>query len=176
MKTRERDDLPETPTGRRSLCCIRRAEPQEAAALAAVAWAAKASWGYSAMELAAWRAELSPSPASIRMRPTYVAEIEGRIVGFHALDMDCSPVDLAHLWVQPEFMRRGIGRSLLAHAMQFLAAGGHACLHIDADPGAEPFYLAQGAVRVGVTRAPIDGDPDRVRPRLLLPTNRSRAA
>lgn len=154
---------------------IRPAEPEEAEALAAIAWAAKASWGYSATQLAAWRAELSPSPQSIRMRPTYVAEVESRIVGFYALDMDREPVELAHLWIQPAFMRRGTGRSLLAHAVQFLAAGGHASLHIDADPGAEPFYLAQGAVRVGVTRAPIDSDPDRVRPGLLLTTSRSRA-
>ena len=136
--------------------------------MAAIAWAAKASWGHSDAQLEAWRDALTPSAASIRARPTCVAELDGEPAGFYQLDMSTQPVELDHLWVQPRFMRQGVGRALLAHAVQTLARRGIATLHIDSDPDAEPFYLACGAVRVGVRPAPIDRQPERVRPQLLL--------
>ena len=39
-------------------------------------------------------------------------------------------------------------------------------LTIDADPNAELFYLAYGAIRTGTIAAPIEGVPDRVRSQL----------
>ena len=41
-------------------------------------------------------------------------------------------------------------------------------LHIDADPHAERFYLACGALRVGAVPAPLEGEPQRVRPQMAL--------
>jgi hypothetical protein len=43
---------------------------------------------------------------------------------------------------------------------------------IDADPHAEAFYRACGALRIGGVAAPIDGQPQRVRPQLVLSTVR----
>ena len=82
--------------------------------------------------------------------------------------LDGSPWELEHLWVHPDWLRRGIGRALLARAMEAAAEKGEAALLIDADPHAEAFYLAAGAQRVGAVAAPIAGQPDRVLPRLLL--------
>jgi GNAT superfamily N-acetyltransferase len=147
---------------------IRPARVEEAHALAELAWAAKASWGYSQAQLEAWREGLSPSAASIAEEPTFVAEVGEALAGFCQLDAQASPVELAHLWVHPRFMGQGVGRALLARAMREAAALGSEALHVDSDPNAEPFYVACGATRVGEVPAPIDGEPQRVRPQLRL--------
>ena len=81
--------------------------------------------------------------------------------------------ELTHLWVVPSMMRQGIGRALLAHAMLSAREGGASTIAIDADPNAEPFYLACRARREGVVAAPIIGNPARVRPQLSLPVDGS---
>jgi hypothetical protein len=63
---------------------------------------------------------------------------------------------------------RGIRRALLAHAVNTACLAGASSIVIDADPNAEPFYVACGAVRQGIVAAPIAGDPARVRPQLSL--------
>jgi GNAT superfamily N-acetyltransferase len=147
---------------------IRSATPGDAAALSRIAHAAKAHWGYSAAQLEQWHDDLTLTTASIRRAPTLVAEIDGAAAGVLQIDDDATPWSLAHLWVSPRHMRRGVGRALLARAAALAAAAGQRVLAIDADPNAEPFYLAAGARRVGAIAAPIAGDPDRVRPQLEL--------
>ncbi|MCL4744471.1 MAG: GNAT family N-acetyltransferase [Burkholderiaceae bacterium] len=159
-----------------SLAQIRRARSEERETLAAIAWDAKASWGYRAPTLESWREALTPTAGSLRTQPTYVADVHGRVAGFYQIDMKAQPVELGHLWVRPEFMRRGIGRALLEHAARYLAGVRVATLHIDSEPGAEPFYISCGALRVGERAAPIEGRPNRVRPQLCLSTTRPERA
>lgn len=147
---------------------IRRAEEQDASALSAIAMAAKAHWPYTAAQLEAWRDDLTISAELIASAPTYVAELEGEIAGFYSLIHEGQTWSLEHLWVAPDQMRRGIGRALLSHAMDFAARSGAASIAVDADPYAEPFYIACGARRVGAITAPVEGDPARQRPQLLL--------
>lgn len=147
---------------------IRRAVEDEAGALSAIALAAKAYWPYTAAQLAAWRDDLRISAELIASSPTYVAELDGEIGGFYSLVQEDQAWNLEHLWVAPDHMRRGIGRALLSHAMEVAARSGAASLAIDADPYAEPFYIACGARRVGAIAAPIEGQPGRERPQLLL--------
>ena len=129
----------------RLLVHIRPAQPGEAEALSAIAWAAKASWGYSAAQLETWHEGLTPSVESVRVQPTYVAELNNEFAGFCQLNTTAQPIELEHLWVHPKFMRQGVGRALLAHAAEYLARSGVVSLHIDSDPYAEPFYVACGA-------------------------------
>jgi len=80
---------------------------------------------------------------------------------------------MRNLWVAPEHMRQGFGRALLFHALQTAALGGASFIHIDADPNAESFYVACGAARIGEVPAPIAGQPNRIRPQLMLAVTRS---
>ena len=57
-------------------------------------------------------------------------------------------------------LRQGLGRRLLAHAARVARLAGAREIAIEADPQAEPFYLAQGAVRVGARAAPFPANPD----------------
>jgi GNAT superfamily N-acetyltransferase len=150
---------------------IRCAHVEDAEALAQLAWAAKASWGYSQAQLEGWREGLSPTASSISGQPTFIAEVGQRLAGFCQLNLQVRPPELEHLWVHPHFMRRGVGRALLAQCRHQLAGRGVEFLHIDSDPNAELFYVACGAVRVGEVAAPIEGQLGRARPQLRLSTS-----
>ena len=147
---------------------IRPAQGHEAEALSALALKAKASWGYSADTVELWKQDLSISTDAITSRPTFVAAIGDEIVGFYSLLPSNHSWKLDHLWVLPQFMDRGIGRALVAHALETAARGGASAVTVDADPNAESFYLACGADRYGEILAPIPGQPERVRPQLAF--------
>ncbi|WP_280151043.1 GNAT family N-acetyltransferase [Piscinibacter sp. XHJ-5] len=149
---------------------IRPALANEAERLSTIALAAKGRWPYSPAQIDAWRADLTLAPESISALHVHVAEVRGEVVGFYALDHPGDELQLEHLWVHPDHVGQGIGRGLLAHALQLAAEHGASEIAIDADPHAEPFYLACGARRVGTVAAPIEGSPQRARPQLRLAT------
>lgn len=149
---------------------IRRARSGESPVLSRIAFEAKATWGYTAEQMERWRAELTVSGASLRDTPTFVAQLDGRAIGYWQVRMDTQPPQLDQLFVDPRHLRRGVGRRLLCHALDYLWTRGIAHVSIEADPHAEAFYLAMGARRIGALAAAIDGDPLRVRPLLHLDT------
>jgi len=155
---------------------LRAARADEHAALTALARRAKAHWGYPADALARWHDALTVTRASIESLPTAVAERDGVVVGFFQLRLNEPDAALEHLWVQPEQIGHGIGRALLQRALGDSRAAGHGRLCIDADPHAEAFYRACGAERVGEVAAPIEGQPQRVRPQMVLAALRHHAA
>jgi ribosomal protein S18 acetylase RimI-like enzyme len=147
---------------------IRPAQGHEAEALTALALKAKAYWGYPADTIELWKQDLTVSAHTITSRPTFVAVLGNEIVGFYSLSPSHHFWKLDHLWVLPQFMDRGIGRALVAHAQKTAAGGGASSVTVDADPNAESFYLACGADRCGEVPAPIPGEPRRVRPQLAF--------
>jgi GNAT superfamily N-acetyltransferase len=136
---------------------ITRANPPDAPALSAIAWAAKGHWGYPAHWMEQWRDQLTITPEFIAANETFGAVSNRRIIAFHALLETAEGLRLEHLWVLPEKMGQGIGRTLFAHAAERAAARGARSLTIEADPNAEPFYRHLGAVRSGVLASEIDG-------------------
>ncbi|MEO6444863.1 MAG: GNAT family N-acetyltransferase [Gemmatimonadaceae bacterium] len=69
-----------------------------------------------------------------------------------------------HLWIAPEHHRRGIGGALLERALAVASDAGVASVRVESDPNAEPFYVRRGARRVGLTPAPMPGEPNRMLP------------
>jgi GNAT superfamily N-acetyltransferase len=149
---------------------IRSATPSDIAAMDRIALDAKASWGYAAEQLQAWRSDLLTPPKSLNSHPTFVAEIDGEVRAFAQASSSSRPWELVALWVSPPYMGRGIGRALLGRVAAQAHAAGQRCLAIDSDPNAEPFYRACGARVVGSVPAAIEGQPGRTRPQLVLAT------
>ena len=147
---------------------IRRARAGEARALSVLALESKQHWGYSPRDIERWRSELGISNDEIEAYPTFVAETGEAIAGFYSLVPKAEAWVLEHFWVSPKFNRRGVGRALLQHASDTARAAGASAIAIDADPHAEPFYVACGAIREGAISAPIADDPQRTRPQLVL--------
>lgn len=136
------------------------ARPEQAQALTALAFAAKAHWGYPPAWLRQWASILTVTPAYIRAHPTYVAfaeEMPETPVGFCAVQLQPPAALLDHLWVLPAMQRCGVGRALFAQAEAAARRAGASRLKITGDPHAEDFYRRMGAVVCGYQPAPMGG-------------------
>jgi N-acetylglutamate synthase-like GNAT family acetyltransferase len=131
---------------------LRRADPNQAATLTALAIRSKAFWGYSADFMEACRAELLVSQDNIQdSKNQYViAESAGEVLGFYALErLSASEFELDALFVEPLHIGTGVGRRLIRHAIQAVAGAGGRELFIQGDPNAEKFYCAAGGKLIG---------------------------
>lgn len=149
---------------------LRPAVPGEAAALSALALRSKAHWGYDAAFLDACRDELTLRDDELAARRTLVAELDGTVAGFGTLEGEPPYGELGMLFVDPAAIGRGVGGALLAALLDRAHDEGFTRLAIDADPNAEAFYLAHGAVRVGEVAS--GSVPGRVLPQLALELTR----
>jgi len=140
----------------------------EATERSALAVEAKAHWGYSTEVLESWKPLLRVTDADIAANRVFVASVDDPVAGFYSLAPGAGPWELDDLWVSPRFMHRGLGRELLAHALESARRGGASRVTVDADPNAESFYRENGATRCGEVPAPIPCQPARVRPQLAF--------
>ncbi|MFE2426196.1 GNAT family N-acetyltransferase [Streptomyces sp. NPDC059373] len=151
---------------------IRAARPDEAGLLTDLALRSKAHWGYDEAFMAACRDELTVSPQEIALHRTMVAEREhdGRVsvIGFSTLEGEPPEGAVGMMFVDPTAIGQGFGRLLFEHLLATARDTGFRRLTIDADPNAEPFYRAMGAVRIGET--PSGSVPGRVLPLLAVTT------
>lgn len=123
----------------------------EAPALSGLALRSKGYWGYDEEFLFACRDELTVRPADVGARRTLVVEEAGHVLGFTTLDGEAPQGALGMMFVEPAAIGRGVGRLLFERTMEQARRLGFVRLTIDADPNAEPFYVAMGAIRIGVT-------------------------
>jgi GNAT superfamily N-acetyltransferase len=141
---------------------IRAARPQDADELSELAIRSKAHWGYDAAFIEASREELTIPADQVVARRTYVAVSRDsdadpatlggqrqRILGFGTIEGEPPAGELGMLFVDPSVIGRGVGSALFAHLSSVAGEVGFHRLTIAADPNAEPFYLARGAVRIG---------------------------
>jgi GNAT superfamily N-acetyltransferase len=147
---------------------LRAGRRDEARLLSDLALRSKGYWGYDQAFLDACRAELTLAPEDVESQRVTVAECDGQVVGFYALAGEPPEGTLADLFVAPEHLRGGVDQALWQHAMVAARALGFARPTLEGDPGAEPFYLARGAHRIG--SVPSGSIPGRVLPLLEVPT------
>lgn len=104
-----------------------------------------------------YREDLLAHPEAIHIPPSQmleegvrVAEIAGQIVGFSAVLPKAAQIfDLDGLFVEPVRWRNGIGRELIADAVQYVKAQGGNTLEVVANPTAEVFYEKNGFEKFG---------------------------
>lgn len=145
---------------------VRPARSDEAGTLSALAYRSKAYWGYDRAFMAACREELTLFPPEIAGRRAAVAEQSGRVLGLITVEGEPPEGAVGMMFVDPPVIGFGIGRLLFTHALATARDAGFVRLTIDADPYAEPFYRAMGAVRVGTV--PSGSLPGRLLPRLAV--------
>jgi len=155
-----------------ALWTVRPAKSEDADALTQIAFEAKAHWGYPAHWMEHWRHAWTITPEFLQSHPTWVGEQDGRSVAFASLTPLGRRARLEHLWVQPQFHRRGLGKALFQTVVRAAAAQGWAALEIESDPNAEAFYRHLGAQRIGQNDAAMEGH-SRALPVLeyLIPTH-----
>lgn len=128
---------------------IRPAQPGECDRLTAIAHAAKRHWGYPDEWIAWWRDDLTYSVERFARETILVADLEGEIAGVVSISGGADEAELEGLWVEPSQIGRGVGRALLAAALDAARAAGAAHMVIVSDPHAVGFYERAGARRVG---------------------------
>jgi len=145
---------------------VRQARADEHDAISALALRSKGHWGYSAEFLEACREELTFDAATCQSGLMWVVTRSDTVLGFSLLRGEPPHGELAALFVDPAAIGTGCGRMLLEHSRHAAQAAGFTRLELDADPGAEPFYLRFGAYRIGTS--PSGSIPGRELPRLTL--------
>lgn len=143
---------------------IRRAKPDEGERLRAIAESSKAYWGYDRHRIREWAAMGDFSPPGLRAKEFYVAEIGSRPVAFASLIPKDEVCVLDDLWVEPKWIRKGIGSSLFRLAAARAKELGARRLEWEAEPNAIGFYeklggryLRDGEPSVWGRRNPIMG-------------------
>jgi putative acetyltransferase len=93
---------------------------------------------YSPEIIEGWLQDRAPRGylPGIQQGEMYVAEIDGRIVGFgHAV-----PGQIEAIFVHPAFGRRGIGSKLMEYGVKMAAAGTTGTIKIESTLNAHPLY------------------------------------
>lgn len=128
---------------------FRRATPEEAEALTALALRSKRAWGYDDGFMASVLPDMIVHPEFLRDEYGLVAEETGKVIGYAILRIDNDSAFLRDLFVDPDRFRQGIGMALFTRVSDYARDCGAKKLRLDGDPNAVPFYKRLGMVQVG---------------------------
>jgi GNAT superfamily N-acetyltransferase len=91
---------------------------------------------------------------------THVAEEDGSVVGFATwAETDGGGMELEDLFVDPQWMRRGIATALVDCVVEALRSRGADTLEVTASPDALGFYRSVGFIDVGVAQTSFGSAP-----------------
>ncbi len=124
---------------------IRPCRDEEGERLREIAIAAKSHWGYDIDRVRAWAAMGDFSSHGLRSKDVHVAETGGRVVGWTALIQRDDVCWLDDLWIDPEWIGKGIGSRLFRHALERGRELGARRIELEAEPNALGFYEKMGA-------------------------------
>jgi ribosomal protein S18 acetylase RimI-like enzyme len=88
-------------------------------------------------------------PAGLAEGRTHVAELDGTVVGFATWSESDGTMDLEDLFVDPDYMRRGLASALVRRIADVLRARGAERLEVTANPHAMAFYRSAGFTEFG---------------------------
>jgi GNAT superfamily N-acetyltransferase len=128
---------------------IRRALHSDLPEITRIAHAAKRHWGYSDDLIDLWKNDLTVTIEDLRNDLVFCAERNGTLAGFYCVSGDGPSREIEHMWVLPEHIGSGLGRTLFEHMIGELRAAGVERLRIESDPNAAGFYERMGARRIG---------------------------
>jgi GNAT superfamily N-acetyltransferase len=144
---------------------VRPARREEAELLSSLCVRSKAHWGYDAEFMRLSLSALQIDAAAIAEGRVLVAADERDVpLGVASCAVHEADVELAHLFVDPGALGRGVGAALFAASLQWARDHGHEALLIASDPNATGFYEKMGAVCIGTV--PSDAIPGRSLPLL----------
>jgi len=138
---------------------IVRASPEQADELTRIALTAKAHWGYPERWLEIWRPQLTFSPEYFVENESWVAVADATPIGFCTLQEKDGTAWIENLWVLPQYIGKGVGKSLFLHCLGLSRQRGYKTLQLEADPNAVGFYKKMGMHRIGEQLYEVEGQP-----------------
>lgn len=127
---------------------IRQAEPTDVERLDEITVAAKAHWGHDRSWVENWVAAGQFAGVAVARDEGRLVELDGEVAGWSALQLRGEVAWLEDLWVDPQFMGRGVGSVLFCDAVARAAAAGAERLEWEADLDAVGFYERMGGHRI----------------------------
>jgi maltose O-acetyltransferase len=135
---------------------IRPARAEDDELLTRIAFSAKRSWNYPEEYFSVWEKELTITKEYISRHEVFVACSNEKPVAFYSLvsvsdDFMAGNVLVKkgywmdHLFVLPQYQKRGIGKKLMEHALNYCHENWYDHLKIFVDPNAVGFYKKMGA-------------------------------
>jgi GNAT superfamily N-acetyltransferase len=132
---------------------IRHGSPDDAARLKEIAIAAKAHWGYGLARVREWASHGDFTPETLKRMQLFVAEAGDETIGWASLKAEGETAWLEDLWVEPEWIGKGVGSRLFRAVAGHARARGATAMEWEAEPNAVGFYERMGGrhVRSGTT-------------------------
>ncbi len=100
-------------------------------------------------EYRAMVADITITPERVARDDVFVAEQDGRVVGFYSLTTDGGEAELDYMFVDDKLRGTGVGRALWSHMRARARTGGFEAIKIVSHPPAEGFYHRMGARTIG---------------------------
>lgn len=136
---------------------IRSAKTEDSEALTTISFASKGYWKYPNEYFEIWKNELTISQDYIQGNDVFVYEDYGSIIGYYSIvnlekDIEISGilinsgVWLEHMFIDPQYIGKGIGTKLFSHMREWCVATNIRKVGILADPNAKIFYEKMGCV------------------------------
>jgi len=139
------------------LVTFRRASPEAANELTVLTLASKAHWGYDEAFMEVARPSLTVTPGYLEANDCWVAEVDGKTVGWFSLVAIPDGFLLDNFFLLPAHIGSGVGRLMWEEAVQRAQDQGAKRMTLEADPNAAGFYDRMGARLTGIVTAPDTG-------------------
>ncbi len=123
----------------------RLAEKSDLPVLNQISIRSKSHWGYPREWIEKWKDDLTVREKDLEQHTITVAESDGKVVGFCAIQELPERYEIMHTWLLPEAMGQGFGKQLLETALDNAISKPKPII-VESDPNAEPFYAKQGFV------------------------------
>lgn len=136
---------------------IEKAGPENSEKLSELAFSSKSYWKYPQEYYSVWNGDLLINEYFLENEIVYKLVFQSDIIGFYSITS--SPFDvtygsifmkagfwLEHLFIDPKFIGKGFGKTLMLHALEQCRAKDVKELFILSDPHAVQFYEKFGAV------------------------------
>lgn len=105
---------------------------------------AKATWGYDRAAIDHWVSGRDFSNPALLAKHCYVAEVRQRVIAWTSIECRADAFWIDDMWVEPRWMRRGVGTRLFQHAADLARALGVQRLEWEAELDAIGFYEQMG--------------------------------
>ena len=144
---------------------IRPAARSDVETLTDLAMRSKASHGYDEAFMALCREELAIREKTLSERDAWVAEANGEIIGFFALEPPDEGISTVNpIFVEPNLQQSGVGRALWRKLEERARLAGAWAIGLDSDPNAVGFYEKMGCRIIGWS--PSGSIPGRMLPKM----------
>lgn len=116
----------------------------------------KLAWGYSSDQMKLWEEDLRIDKNYILKNTVAKIFVKEKFIGFFALvEVDSQTMEIDHLWLLPEEMRKGYGSLVFKHIQEYCKTNNFATAVLMADPNAKGFYEKMNGVLQGKLQSKI---------------------